>query len=197
MNCPVSASSTPGKTPPPDRFSMHFSGSGISPPHGSTGTFRRFMARMRLQQRSGTGLPTPGCALPALPRSTVSGSFRWHTRITSWQVQREVLADPRICTIVGLIRSSAYQAVLKRIGGYDISHAGVIRGLADDCTLTEFLPAAPPAGYQGTESPLLHADGRNKRPYSYPDQRSNISLSSYICEPIPSGPSFSPGDWRE
>ena len=65
-------------------------------------------------------------------------------------VQREVLADPRICTIVGLIRSSAYQAVLKRIGGYDISHAGVIRGLADDCTLTEFLPAAPPAGYQGT-----------------------------------------------
>ena len=64
-------------------------------------------------------------------------------------VQREMLADPRICTIVGLIRSPAYRAVLKRTGGYDISHAGIIRGLADDCTLTEFSPTAPPAGYQG------------------------------------------------
>lgn len=65
-------------------------------------------------------------------------------------VQREMLADPRICTIVGLIRSPAYQAVLNRAGGYDIAHVGVIRGLADDSTLTELSPTAPTAGYPGT-----------------------------------------------
>jgi putative molybdopterin biosynthesis protein len=65
-------------------------------------------------------------------------------------LQREMLADPRICTIIGLIRSPAYQAVLKRTGGYDVSHAGIIRRLEDDSTLTELSPTAPPAGYPGT-----------------------------------------------
>ncbi|MGD0079640.1 MAG: molybdopterin biosynthesis protein [Methanoregula sp.] len=65
-------------------------------------------------------------------------------------VQQEMLEDPRICTIIGLIRSPSYQAVLKRIGGYDVSHAGIIRGMADDSTLTELSPTAPPAGYPGT-----------------------------------------------
>jgi len=53
-------------------------------------------------------------------------------------VKREMLNDPRICTLISLIKSPAYKIVLEKTGGYDSSQTGIIRSLSENNTLEEF-----------------------------------------------------------
>lgn len=62
-------------------------------------------------------------------------------------VRREMLTDPRIETLLTLIRSPAYRAILERIGGYDVSLTGIIRGLSGENALVPFSPGTLPSGY--------------------------------------------------
>jgi putative molybdopterin biosynthesis protein len=62
-------------------------------------------------------------------------------------VCREMLEDSRIRTLVALIQSPAYRAILARLGGYDTSLTGMIRGLNGENTLIPFSPGSLPAGY--------------------------------------------------
>jgi len=62
-------------------------------------------------------------------------------------VRREMLEDPRIRTLVSLIQSPAYRAILVKIGGYDVSLTGTIRGLNGENIFTPFSPGSLPAGY--------------------------------------------------
>ncbi|MFA4825618.1 MAG: molybdopterin biosynthesis protein [Methanoregula sp.] len=62
-------------------------------------------------------------------------------------VRREMLADPRIRTLVSLIQSPAYRAILAKTGGYDVSLTGTIRVLNGEHTLAPLSPGSLPAGY--------------------------------------------------
>jgi len=53
-------------------------------------------------------------------------------------VKRSVLNDPRICTLISLIRSPTYRLLLEKTGGYDISQTGMIRSLSKNNILEEF-----------------------------------------------------------
>jgi putative molybdopterin biosynthesis protein len=61
-------------------------------------------------------------------------------------VKREMLDDPRICTLISLIKSPAYKTILEKTGGYDCSQTGVCRCLSENNTLEEFHLAPLPAG---------------------------------------------------
>lgn len=62
-------------------------------------------------------------------------------------VRREMLTDPRIETLLTLIRSPAYQASLGRAGGYDISLTGIVRELTGENALVPISPGSLPSGY--------------------------------------------------
>jgi putative molybdopterin biosynthesis protein len=62
-------------------------------------------------------------------------------------VRREMLKDPRIRTLVSLIQSPGYRAILAKTGGYDVSLTGTIRGLNGENILIPFSPGSLPAGY--------------------------------------------------
>ena len=62
-------------------------------------------------------------------------------------IHREMLEDPRIRTLVSLIQSPGYRALLVKTGGYDTSLTGTIRGLNSENTLTPCSPGSLPAGY--------------------------------------------------
>ena len=62
-------------------------------------------------------------------------------------IRREMLEDSRIRTLVSLIQSPGYCAVLAKTGGYDVSLTGTIRGLNGENTLTPCSPGSLPAGY--------------------------------------------------
>jgi putative molybdopterin biosynthesis protein len=53
-------------------------------------------------------------------------------------VKREMLNDPRIYTLISLIKSPAYKTMLEKTGGYDSSQTGIIRSLSENNTLEEF-----------------------------------------------------------
>ena len=53
-------------------------------------------------------------------------------------VKREMLNDPRICTLISLIKSPTYKTMLEKTGGYDSSQTGMIRSLSENNTLEEF-----------------------------------------------------------
>ncbi|MCK9592433.1 MAG: molybdopterin biosynthesis protein [Methanoregula sp.] len=59
-------------------------------------------------------------------------------------VKREMLNDPRICSLISLIKSSSYETMLEKTGGYDSSHTGMIRSLSENNLLEEFHPALFP-----------------------------------------------------
>jgi putative molybdopterin biosynthesis protein len=59
-------------------------------------------------------------------------------------VKREMLNDPRICTLISLIKSPKYKKVLDKTGGYDSSHTGLIRSLSENNLLVEFQSALFP-----------------------------------------------------
>jgi len=59
-------------------------------------------------------------------------------------VRRDMLNDPRMATLISLIRSPEYRGILEAMGGYDSSRTGTIRSLASDCTLTETEPVTHP-----------------------------------------------------
>jgi putative molybdopterin biosynthesis protein len=61
-------------------------------------------------------------------------------------IRREMLADPRMVTLISLIKSPEYREVLASMGGYDTAGTGTIRSLASDCTLAESGPVAHQAG---------------------------------------------------
>jgi putative molybdopterin biosynthesis protein len=61
-------------------------------------------------------------------------------------VKRDMLNDPRICTLISLIRSSTYKSLLERTGGYDISQTGTIRSLSEKNTLEKVQPHTFSAG---------------------------------------------------
>jgi hypothetical protein len=48
-----------------------------------------------------------------------------------------MLADPRISTLLTLIRSTAFRALLEKTGGYDTSQTGTLRCLSKESVLTE------------------------------------------------------------
>jgi putative molybdopterin biosynthesis protein len=52
-------------------------------------------------------------------------------------LQREMLSDPRIGTLIGVILSPAYRTLLESIGGYNTARTGTIRCLSPGLTLTE------------------------------------------------------------
>jgi putative molybdopterin biosynthesis protein len=62
-------------------------------------------------------------------------------------IRREMLKDPRIRTLVSLIQSPVYRAILAKTGGYDVSLTGTIRGLNSEDILTPFSPGSLPVGY--------------------------------------------------
>jgi len=62
-------------------------------------------------------------------------------------IRREMLEDTRIRTLVSLIQSPVYRAILVKTGGYDVSLTGTIRGLNSEDTLTPFSPGSLPVGY--------------------------------------------------
>ena len=62
-------------------------------------------------------------------------------------VRRDMLEDPRIRTLVSLIQSPAYRTILAKVGGYDLTLTGTIRGLNRENLLTPFPPGSLPAGY--------------------------------------------------
>jgi putative molybdopterin biosynthesis protein len=53
-------------------------------------------------------------------------------------MKREMLDDPRIFTLISLIKSPAYKTMLEKTGGYDSSQTGMIRSLSENNTLEEF-----------------------------------------------------------
>jgi len=63
-------------------------------------------------------------------------------------VQKEMLADSRFRTLTSLIRSPGYRAALEKIGGYDLSITGTVRGLNGGGTLTPCMPESLPSGYR-------------------------------------------------
>jgi len=62
-------------------------------------------------------------------------------------IRREMLEDPRIRTLVSLIQSPRYRAILAKTGGYDTSLTGIVRGLNGENILTPLSPGSLPAGY--------------------------------------------------
>jgi len=62
-------------------------------------------------------------------------------------VRKEMLEDPRIRTVIAIIRSPQFQKTLGRIGGYDTSISGTIRFLNSENALFQLLPGSLPAGY--------------------------------------------------
>jgi len=62
-------------------------------------------------------------------------------------MRREMLTDPRIGTLLTLIRSPAFRVILEKTGGYDGSLTGIIRTLNRENTLAPFSPGGLPAGY--------------------------------------------------
>ncbi len=62
-------------------------------------------------------------------------------------IRREMLEDSRIRTLVSLIQSPEYRAILAKTGGYDVSLTGTIRGLNSENALTPCSPGNLPAGY--------------------------------------------------
>jgi putative molybdopterin biosynthesis protein len=62
-------------------------------------------------------------------------------------IRRDMLEDQRIRTLVSLIRSPAYSAVLKKAGGYDYTLTGTIRSLNGKKILTPLSPSNLPAEY--------------------------------------------------
>jgi len=61
-------------------------------------------------------------------------------------VRKEMLADPRIVTLISLIRSPGFRAALERAGGYDLGLTGALRELDGGDALTPFEPDLQPAG---------------------------------------------------
>ena len=61
-------------------------------------------------------------------------------------VKKEMLSDPRISTLVSLIRSPGYRAILAKTGGYDLALTGTIRRLDAGKTLAPFTPDGLHAG---------------------------------------------------
>ena len=59
-------------------------------------------------------------------------------------MKREMLDDPRIYTLVSLIKSPTYKTKLEKTGGYDCSQTGLLRSLSENNTLEEFHPALLP-----------------------------------------------------
>ena len=53
-------------------------------------------------------------------------------------VKLETLNDPRICTLISLIKSPAYKTILEKTRGYNCSQTGTIRSLSENNTLEEF-----------------------------------------------------------
>lgn len=62
-------------------------------------------------------------------------------------VRREMLYDPRISTLVSLVTSPRFRAILQKKGGYDLNLTGSIRELNSERILSPFLPKNMPAGY--------------------------------------------------
>jgi putative molybdopterin biosynthesis protein len=62
-------------------------------------------------------------------------------------IRREMLEDSRIRTLVSLIQSPGFRAILAKTGGYDVSLTGTIRGLDSENTLSPCSPGTLPAGY--------------------------------------------------
>jgi putative molybdopterin biosynthesis protein len=62
-------------------------------------------------------------------------------------IRREMLEDTRIRKLVSLIQSPEYCTILTKIGGYDVSLTGTIRGLDGGNALAPCSPGSLPAGY--------------------------------------------------
>jgi putative molybdopterin biosynthesis protein len=62
-------------------------------------------------------------------------------------MQKEMLSDPRFKTLVSLIRSQVYREALEKIGGYDLSLTGSIRGLNGSRMLAPFESGGSSAGF--------------------------------------------------
>jgi len=62
-------------------------------------------------------------------------------------IRREMLEDSRIRTLVSLIQSPGFRAILAKTGGYDVSLTGTIRGLNSENALIPCSPGSLPAGY--------------------------------------------------
>jgi putative molybdopterin biosynthesis protein len=62
-------------------------------------------------------------------------------------VRREMLTDPRIGTLLTLIRSPDFRAILRKTGGYDFGLTGIIRSLNSENTLAPSSPESLPTGY--------------------------------------------------
>lgn len=65
-------------------------------------------------------------------------------------VKRSVLNDPRICTLISLIRSPTYRLLLEKTGGYDISQTGMIRSLSKNYILEKFQHTPSPLDFQSS-----------------------------------------------
>jgi putative molybdopterin biosynthesis protein len=50
---------------------------------------------------------------------------------------QDIAKDPRICTLVSLIKSRKYRKMLEKTGGYGISKTGKLSLLGKDCSVTE------------------------------------------------------------
>ncbi|MCK9579153.1 MAG: molybdopterin biosynthesis protein [Methanoregula sp.] len=61
-------------------------------------------------------------------------------------LRREMLDDKRIRTLVSIIQSPPFHAILEKAGGYDMSLTGTIRGLNGDNVLAPLSPGRLPAG---------------------------------------------------
>jgi putative molybdopterin biosynthesis protein len=62
-------------------------------------------------------------------------------------VRREMLEDPRIRTIVSIIKSSRFRKTLEEMGGYNVSLTGTLRGLNSENALSPLSPESLPAGF--------------------------------------------------
>jgi putative molybdopterin biosynthesis protein len=62
-------------------------------------------------------------------------------------LRREILDDPRIRTLVSIVKSDGYRAILANTGGYDLTLTGTIRKLDANNSLAPFSPGGLPAGY--------------------------------------------------
>lgn len=62
-------------------------------------------------------------------------------------IRREMLDDSRIRTLVSIIQSGEYHAILAKTGTYDLSLTGTIRGLNGENALMPCSPGSLPAGY--------------------------------------------------
>ena len=54
--------------------------------------------------------------------------------------RHEMLADPRVGTLVSLVGSGEFRSILEKTGGYGTGQTGKIRTLAEDCTISDILP---------------------------------------------------------